>query len=157
MPLLALDNRFHLTGATRILNSILYSSSHGGLGEASAWLCLRQDIYVSLVSQQPLRTHLENFYNLQFLQDNDDCSWANKMIFLLAKILSCAFLESSPDNVATLQQLSDEVENWEITRPATFNPIKFIPHGKEKGERFPTIWMLSPFHGKRSTKQTPEG
>lgn len=140
------DNRFHLTGATRILNSSSSFCSSGGLGEAVAWLCLRQDIYISLVFQQPLRTNLENFRNSQSFRGTDDLSWANRMVHLLARLLSCAFLEHSASNSAMLQQLNDEVENWRSTKPVSFDPIKFRPPAQEIRDRFPTIWMLSPFH-----------
>jgi hypothetical protein len=46
-----------------------------------------------------------------------------------------------------LQQLSHEVENWKNTKPVSFDPIRFTPPSPEKSGRFPTVWMLSPFHG----------
>lgn len=142
------DNRFHLTGATRILNSMSSFCSSGGLGEAAAWLCLRQDIYVSLVSQTPLNTNLANFRSSQSFQRTDDLSWANRMVYLLAKVLSCAFLERSAANSAALEQVSDDVESWRSTRPASFDPIRFAPGSQENSGGFPLIWMLSPFHGR---------
>ena len=147
MILIVHDNRFHLTGATRILNSSSSFCSSGGLGEAVAWLCLRQDIYISLVSQQPLKTKLENFRKSSSFRSTDDLSWANRMVHLLARVLSCAFLERTVPNNAILQQLNDEVENWKNTKPVSFDPIKFTPPAPDKRSRFPTIWMLSPFHG----------
>ena len=150
MNLAVHDNRFHLTGATRILNSSSSFCSLGGLGEAVAWLCLRQVIYISLVFQQPLKTNLENFRKSQSFRGNDDLSRANRMVHLLARVLSCAFLENSTSNNAILQQLNDEVENWGSTKPVSFDPIKFRPPAQEIQSRYPTIWMLSPFHGKSS-------
>lgn len=145
--LMVADNRFHLTGATRIVNSMTSFRSSGGLGEAAAWLCLRQDIYISLVSQQPLRTRLENFDNSHSFRQQDDLAWANRMVFLLAKVLSCAFTEKSAANALKLRQMNHEVEKWKSTKPLTFEPIKFIQRKEDKDHRFPIIWMLSPFHG----------
>lgn len=129
------------------MNSISTFGSSGGLGEAAAWLCLRQDIYVSLVSQQPLRTHLENYNNSKTFQKNDDVSRANRMVFLLAKVLSYAFLPDQSTSMSMLQQIDQEVEEWNVTKPSTFEPIRFVSRSLEQNRAFPEIWLLSPVHG----------
>ena len=144
----AFDQRCHLIGTSRILNSCPTFGCSGGLGEAAAWLCLRQDIYISLVSQQPLKTHLENYHNSMTFLRNDDVSWANKIVFLLAKALSCAFHPESNVDAAALQQISEEIEDWERNKPTSFQPILFNSPNREEGRAFPQIWMLLPFHGK---------
>jgi hypothetical protein len=140
------DNRFHLAGATRILNSISSFVSSDGLSEAVAWLCLRQDIYISIISKQPLKTNLDQFHTSSSIQRENDMCWANKMVLLLASILSHAFAEASTFKQATLQQLTNDLEKWHSDKPLSFDPIKNIPRGKTRGNRLPTIWMLSPFH-----------
>jgi len=151
---LAYDKRCHLIGTTKIVNSISTFGCSGGLGEAAAWLCLREDIYVSLVSQQPLRTRLENYHDSKTFQKDDDVSWANRMVFLLAKVLSHAFrLPDSPNQADTAtaatswRQMDEEVENWKRAAPATFRPILFKPRSREQGRGLPEMWMLAPFHG----------
>lgn len=157
------DKRCHLLGTTRILNSVTQFGSSGGLGEAAAWLCLREDIYASLVSQQPLRTRLETYLRSSTFQRNDDVFWANRMVFLLAKVLSCAFREQQQQTPSdsgqqswneSLQLVDQEVEDWKRTRPSTFEPILFKPpcssrEEEQYGGGFPEIWMLAPFHGRR--------
>ncbi|XHG08615.1 hypothetical protein AWENTII_011709 [Aspergillus wentii] len=141
------DNQFHLTGTTRILNTVSSFGSSGGLGEAAAWLCLRQDIYISLTSQKPLRTDLQSFDSSDVFQRNDDFAWASRMVFLLAKVLKCAFShESSTAQRNVLRGIEGEVENWNITKPRTFNPIRFVPRSQERQMRFPSIWMLLSVH-----------
>jgi hypothetical protein len=119
----------------------------GGLREATAWLCLRQDIYISLISQQPLRANLRNFSLSAVFERNDDFSWAKKMVFLLSEMLSCAFKDSSASSSKSLQAIHQEVEDWKVSKPATFNPIRFVPPNQDKEHRLPEIWMLSPEHG----------
>ena len=118
----------------------------GGLGEATAWLCLRQEIYVSLVSQQPIRTKVLNFAKSTSLQKNDDTSWANRMVLLLANVLNAAFRDDAQHHDQNLQDLSDQVDGWMRDKPITFEPIKSIPRIKETANRFPVIWMLHPVH-----------
>lgn len=141
--LLGEDHQFHLTGTTHILNSVQHFGSSGGLGEAAAWLCLRQDIYVSLTTQRPLRTNLQNFHGSDIFTRNDDFAWSSRMVFLLAKVLQSAFSDESPDTA-----IGVEVEDWCTSKPYTFEPVRMVQRGPEIERRFPTIWMLLPVHGK---------
>ncbi|KEY77223.1 hypothetical protein BA78_8690 [Aspergillus fumigatus] len=88
--------------------------SSGGLGEAAAWLCLREDMYISLTSQSPLRTNLQSFERSDVFTRTDDFAWSNRMVFLLARILSCAFNEESRTrrSCASLKALEKEVDDW---------------------------------------------
>lgn len=146
---LAQDNQFHLTGTTRILNTMSSFGSSGGLGEAAAWLCLREDMYISLTSQSPLRTDLHSFERSDVFTRTDDFAWSNRMVFLLARILSCAFNEENRTRgfYASLKALEKEVDYWNASKPQTFHPVHFVPRGKDSGQRFPTIWTLLPVHG----------
>ncbi|KAJ6100263.1 hypothetical protein N7467_001798 [Penicillium canescens] len=135
------DNQFHLTGTTHILNTVSTFGSSGGLGEAAAWLCLRQDIYISLTTQRPLRTDLQSFYQSDVFRRNDDFAWSSRMVFLLAKVLQSAFTDS-----ATAHGIGAEIDEWYSTKPYTFEPVRFVPRGPEPDQRFPTIWMLLPVH-----------
>ncbi|PYH37599.1 uncharacterized protein BO87DRAFT_450815, partial [Aspergillus neoniger CBS 115656] len=139
------DNQFHLTGATRIMNTVSFGSS-GGLGEATAWLCLREDIHVWLISQKPLRTNLESFHRSDIFLRNDDFAWAARMVFLLAKVLKCAFNQMSSPEYTALQSIAQEVEDWNARKPPSFHPLRELPRGKDVSCRFPEMWMLLPVH-----------
>jgi hypothetical protein len=141
------DNQFHLTGTTHILNTVSNFGSSGGLGEAAAWLCLRQDIYVSLIVQKPLRTSLQNFDHSSVFRRDDDFAWSSRMVFLLAKVVQSAF--SRPSEVE-LNMIDDEVEVWYASKPHAFRPVRVEPCGPELDRRFPLIWMLLPVHGRLS-------
>ncbi|KAJ5112745.1 hypothetical protein N7532_000790 [Penicillium argentinense] len=141
IPSIGDDNQFHLTGTTHILNTISTFGSSGGLGEAAAWLCLRQDIYISLTTQQPLRTNLQSFLDSTVFDRDDDFAWSSKMVFLLAKALQGAFCADSDFN-----KTDNEIQEWFDSKPHTFEPIQVAPCGPELDRRFPTIWMLLPVH-----------
>lgn len=69
------------------------------------------------------------------------------MVFLLAKLLSCALLpEGNVDETGSLQ-VPDEIARWNEEKPVSFQPILFQSRSKEEGRLFPDIWLLSPFHG----------
>lgn len=101
---------------------------------------------MSLVSRQPLRTQVANFEHSTSSRKNDDSSWANRIVLLLAQILSIAFLDPTSGNDDQLKSLGDRVEAWMHDKPTTFEPIKFVPRNKAVEHRFPIIWMLHPFH-----------
>lgn len=115
---------------------------NGGLGEAAAWLCLREDIYVSLVKQRPLRSDLDTYLQSNVFRRDDDTAYANKMVFLLAKALKYAF----PCSEEKLEGIHREVDGWFDSKPPTFNPIYELKNS-EPGRLLPEIWLLSPFHG----------
>ncbi|GMG30872.1 unnamed protein product [Aspergillus oryzae var. brunneus] len=147
LPELGEDNQFHLTGTTRILNTVSSFGSSGGLGEAAAWLCLREDIYISLISQRPLRTELHRFSNSDVFHREDDFAWASRMVFLLAKVLKYAFNYDRTVNPSRLEDIGKEIENWNARKPSTFQPIQYVPRSNEVHRKFPGVWMLLPVHG----------
>lgn len=135
------DNRFHLEGVTQILNDASRFSFAGGLGEATAWLCLREDIYNSLTTQTFIRTNLTPFTNATWIQGESDSSWANRMILLLAELLSVAFLETA--EIDSLAEISSRICNWDQAKPDTYNPLFFLPKDRRSGRHLPEIWMLA--------------
>ncbi|KAH7152703.1 hypothetical protein EDB81DRAFT_432180 [Dactylonectria macrodidyma] len=140
------DKELHLTGTSRIVNSMSVFDFNGGLGEAAAWLSLREDIYISLVKQRPLKTDLETFLQSDVFRKGDDAAYANRMVFLLAKALGCAFSANEPCSSQSLESIRAEVDSWFESKPAAFNPIHEEPRSRPDGRLLPEIWVLSPFH-----------
>lgn len=140
------DKELHLTGTSRIVNSMSVFDFNGGLGEAAAWLCLREDIYISLTKQRPLKTDLETFLQSNVFRKGDDAAYANRMVFLLAKALGCAFSANEQCSTQSLESIRAEVDAWFDSKPAAFNPIHEERRSRPDGRLLPEIWVLSPFH-----------
>ena len=138
------DNRFHLEGVTRILNDVSAFASAGGLGEATAWLCLREDIYVSLVTQTPIRSSLAAFQTATWIQGDNDTAWANRMVLLLAELLSHAFADAARRD--SLAHVIGRIQEWDMLKPLSFNPIYFLPRHVAAGRHLPEVWMLGAAH-----------
>ncbi|KAF2475054.1 uncharacterized protein BDR25DRAFT_384596 [Lindgomyces ingoldianus] len=119
------DEQCHHFGTTRILNSISSFAADGGLRESASWVSLRQHIYVSLTTQQPLDLSLENYRHSSVFREYDDEAWANRAIFLFANVLKHVFegRESSPLSRDKWAELDAEVNEWERTKPWTFTPL----------------------------------
>lgn len=116
----------------------------GGLGEAAAWLCLREDIYIALTTQSPIKVEIESFRSSTSIRRNDDFAWANKMVLGLAVLLNRTFSE-----IATQEDLAaseEEIAEWARSKPAWFEPILFRARSPREDHYFPDIWMLAPHH-----------
>ncbi|KAJ4314863.1 hypothetical protein N0V94_006241 [Neodidymelliopsis sp. IMI 364377] len=136
------DEQCHHFGTARILNSISSFAADGGLRESASWVSLRQHIYVSLTSQQPLNLSLDNYRHSSVFHEFDDESWTNRIIFLFATVLQNIFEDSGEANTNSLTkekwvELHAEVDEWERTKPWTFCAIHVEP---DAGERFDGKW-----------------
>jgi hypothetical protein len=138
------DNRFHLEGISRILNTVPHFAAAGGLGEAAAWLCLREDIYVSLTTQSPINIRLDSFEDSSWIRRGDDHSWANKMVLILAHLLNRLFSASKAHDDLAISEA--EVANWDRSKPMSYYPIHSEARSRHAARALPNIWMLSPHH-----------
>ncbi|KAL4986595.1 hypothetical protein BDW68DRAFT_123644 [Aspergillus falconensis] len=141
----ATDEKCHWLGSTRLLNTMSKSASSGGLAEAISWQFLRQAIYACLVEYQPMQLNLENYEHSSVFQRMDDAAYANRIIFLCARIIQ---LRSEPDgysfNENDWQYLSDCVEQWYRGKPISWQPLKHQEANAGENQPFPELWMVSP-------------
>ena len=141
------DNRCHLLGSIRLLNLITSFSSSGGLGEAASWVILRQVIYISLVSKEPMSIRLENYKQSHSFLKQDDYSWTNIMVLLFAKVLLVAFMPQDDISIEDWVELEAAIEEWNVSKPETFNLLSLREGAPSKETPFPEIWMLNASHG----------
>lgn len=143
------DEQCHHFGTARILNSISSFAADGGLRESASWVSLRQHIYVSLTTQQPINLSLSNYRHSSVFRDGDDEAWANRAIFLFATILQHVFEEAAPAAAAHAHaltrdkwaELDADVDEWFRTKPWTFAPLYSDP---DAGAAFDGAWPELP-------------
>lgn len=138
------DNRFHLEGTSRILNMVPEFSKIAGVGEAACWLCLREDIYISLTTQTPIKTALHCFPECASIRRNDDQSWASKSILNLAVLLKGAFCDPADSSHLALSEA--EIADWDRLKPKSYQPIYFRARSRQERRYFPDVWTLLPYH-----------
>ncbi|KAL2436836.1 hypothetical protein ABEF95_014779 [Exophiala dermatitidis] len=119
------DERCHLFGTTRLLNSIASFAADGGLRESASWVSLRQHIYICLTSQHPLTINLTNYRHSNVFQNSDDESWANRIIFIFASILTHVFRPEGEQQLSVDQwnELDADVRSWDLSKPWHFAPL----------------------------------
>ena len=138
------DLRFHLEGTTRIFNMAPQFTSSEGLGEAAAWLCLREDIYVSLITQSPMNICTDSFYTAATILKGGDFAWTQRIVVHLAVLLSRAF--GAPADHGHLELSETDISQWDERKPISFIPIHFTPRSVRDGRSWPEVMMLSPHH-----------
>ncbi|KAF2113150.1 hypothetical protein BDV96DRAFT_579825 [Lophiotrema nucula] len=136
------DEQCHHLGTARILNSISSFAADGGLRESASWVSLRQHIYVSLTTQQPVSLSLENYRHSSTFCEYDDHAWANRIIFLFATVLQHVFVHNAVGSLSKDRwaELDTDVEEWNKTKPWTFSPL-FVDEiaGKEFNGSWPSL------------------
>ncbi|PSS28468.1 hypothetical protein M430DRAFT_132978 [Amorphotheca resinae ATCC 22711] len=137
----------HLTGTSVFANAQLEFGTWGGLGHAAFWVFVRQDIYMSLLSQRPLKVDLKGWedrlsFNLGF-EPTSDCTWANRMIWIVAEIVAFCFGDKNGSNWEAPRM---KTERWNLCRPKSFDPILYHPRDEKCGRLFPEIRLGHPWH-----------
>ncbi|KAJ5994595.1 hypothetical protein N7451_010319 [Penicillium sp. IBT 35674x] len=138
------DEKFHLLGSNRLINLMSRSASSGGLAEAVSWQFLRQAIYASIVQHQPLQLNLHNYECSTMFQRNDDAAVANMIVFHCAHIIHlCRDAPRLPVDEPTWHRISNSVEEWNRSKPPTWQPLRYQPPDTAADRPFPEIWMMS--------------
>ena len=140
----ATDQKCHLFGSNRLLNTMSKSASSGGLAEAVSWQFLRQAIYASVVQDQPLQLNMKNYERSSVFHRTDDAAYANVIIFLSARLIQECFGPASTVSEAEIHQLSQSVEQWYATKPVNWQPLQYQPADVNDNRPFPEIWVISP-------------
>jgi hypothetical protein len=138
----------HLTGTSVFANAQLEFHTWGGLGYAAFWKFIRQDIYLSILSQQPLKVNLHGWaqqlsFDLSF-GPADDCTWANRMIWIVAEIVVFCFGDK---NASSWNKSLMKTLRWNLCRPKTFDPILYIDRDVKAKRYFPEIKLAHSWHG----------
>lgn len=137
------DNHLHLDGTSRLIRAIPTFAHSGGLGEATCWQSLRQDIYICLARGVPPSLHLESFEQSSVFTFRDDAACANVIILCFAKILRFAYSGDHEDTSAW-NRLALDVEAWNDRRLRLFQAIYYEDFDTVANRPFPVVHMISP-------------
>jgi hypothetical protein len=140
------DPESHLSGASAFVNIQQRCISLGGLFESAFWIFVRQDIYAALVTQRPMKANLSAIaVDMDFdRNETDSCVWANRIVWLVADIVTLCFGGSA--SVKHWDALKTKVELWMSKKPDSFNPVYYRESDPEEGRPFPEIYMSQQWH-----------
>lgn len=149
------EEEYHRLGQTRLLNTMSFFASSGGMTEAASWLSLRQEIRVSFTTKQVLRISLQNYATSRAFLNEDEGSWANRIIFITAQVLANVFEEQHEIGREKWDILDAEVDEWNTRKPPSFEPLwteetvsttERVKTGIETESAFPEIIMSQGAH-----------
>ena len=117
----------------------------GSLSAASFWVGLRQEIYIAVITQQPVKVNLDHYVVDRSFTPADDYAWSNRAIVHLADVLNFCFGSETPSSSQWVS-LNEACKKWSRTRPTSFNP--YFYRARTNHLAFPEVWHGSSCHGK---------
>jgi hypothetical protein len=146
------DERCHLFGTARMVDSLAQLGTYTSLREAANWVALRQEIHIALTRRQPVSIALGAYHSSRYFCSNTDDAWGNRMVYLFARVLNFAFAPEGGSSKESWAELADEVEAWNATKPEHFAPLWLDLSPQRDGSPFPEILMLGGPQGEPSRK-----
>ncbi|KAI1770643.1 hypothetical protein F4818DRAFT_255674 [Hypoxylon cercidicola] len=143
VPTTGQDNYSHLLGIHAFVNVGDQYMVPGSLSAASFWVGLRQEIYIAVITQQPVKLSLDHYVVDRSFEATDDYTWSNRAIVLLADVLNFCF-GGNPSTPNHWTALDEATLRWSTTRPPSFNP--FFYRDRTSSLAFPEVWHGSSCH-----------
>lgn len=138
------DYHGHLLGIHAFVNVGDQYMIPGSLSAASFWVGLRQEIYIAVITQQPVKLNLNHYVVDRSFTPADDYTWSNRAIVHLADVLNFCFGSDTPSS-SQWASLDEACQKWSLTRPSSFDP--YFYRGRETPLVFPEVWHGSSCHG----------
>ncbi|KAI8712520.1 hypothetical protein NCS52_01350400 [Fusarium sp. LHS14.1] len=107
--------------------------------EAICWASLRLEIYLAILHQTSSIPTLHSSRINKTMQSDNDRSWANQILLLLAEIIEYCFGNNRDDS--RYDALLDELTEWTRSKPDSFTPI-FVSQ-PSNGQLYPEIWVYN--------------
>ncbi|KAM6507064.1 hypothetical protein FALCPG4_018454 [Fusarium falciforme] len=142
VPLIGTDHEGHLLGIQLFMNTPNTSTYPSSLRQASFWIGLRQEIYMSFVGQRPVKIKLDHLFIDRSFSSADDDTWANRIIIHCAEVINYCFGVGGR-NKNEYQDLIDYDQAWLRARPVSWLPIAYSEPNESMGEVFPYIAYLN--------------
>jgi len=144
-PIGATHTQGHILGTHFIVRARQDPASESSLREACLVIGLRQDIFISFVTQRSLRPLAGYCHIDRSIAPADDWTWAHRIIAHCADVLNYCYGDK-PHDVETWKALKSYADSWDSLKPASFTPIKDTAAGQSKGQIFPEKWYLNDCH-----------
>ncbi|RYP93629.1 hypothetical protein DL770_000261 [Monosporascus sp. CRB-9-2] len=126
------DYHGHLLGIHAFVNIGDQYMIPGSLSAASFWVGLRQEIYIAVVTQQPVKVNLDHFVVDRSFEPADDYTWSNRAVVHLADVLNFCFGEDPPSS-SHWDALNEASEKCSI-RPANSKSRYKPPAGDKEND-----------------------
>lgn len=145
----------HLDGLASLSSAMPSFLRNGGLAEAAAWIALRHDLFIAMMSKQAPKFRLEDFDRSSVFQKRaDPGGTAYKIILIWAKMLRHLYSPDPGSLFTTWQGLEDAVRNWYAKKG--FQPIFQQDANVDPDQPFPIISMINAPQGMQNFQTVPK-
>ncbi|KAK5999957.1 hypothetical protein QM012_005045 [Aureobasidium pullulans] len=136
----------HLDGFASLLTAIPNFLQSGGLAEASAWLALRHDLFMAMMTKRAPNISLNAYeHSNVFLRRPNPSADAYAIILIWAKILRRLYLTESDALPDTWPLLDKAVADWYVAKK--IEPLFHQDPNVDPDQPFPIISMTTAQHG----------
>jgi hypothetical protein len=157
------DQERHLSGLGALMKAsqapLELDPSSPTLSQAAFWVFVRQVLYNACVHQQSPNLA----FNLIVLPPppaddstiavKTETAWANTMTWICARVIRFCFGDTASFPATETREqrwleLSSALQDWQKSKPSTFEPILYSEPDHSGDSPFPEIWFTSDWHGK---------
>ncbi|KAJ5378319.1 uncharacterized protein N7496_005728 [Penicillium cataractarum] len=138
------DEECHLLGASALASAPAATS--GRLWKAAFWVYLRQDIYMAILGQRPIKTDLTICTTWANEEPTNDYEWSQAIMLIVADIIGFCFSTLWDDPAERWASLRERLDNWAFSRPASFEPYYYNERNMAAGRCFPDFWLFEQCH-----------
>lgn len=142
------DQECHLSGSKALVCASSPPPS-SGLRDAAFWVYLRQDIYMAILNQRPLKVDLSSIPSPDAAcqtPQSSDCLWARRMVAIMAHIVAFCFGDGDK-SVSKWDELRALAHDWAARKPSSFEPYYWRDRDVETGRYWPDYWLTADWHG----------
>lgn len=142
------DQECHLFGSSALV-AASSSPSSGCLREAAYWVYLRQDIYMAILNQRPMKVRLSSIPIPEAASPGShffECVWAKRMVAIMARIVAFCF-GNGEKSVSEWDDLRSLAHDWNARKPSSFEPYYYRERNLEAGRYWPDYWLTADWHG----------
>lgn len=139
------DAEQHLFGAS--VFTATYSSASGSLWKAAFWLCLRQDIYMAVLCQRPIKLDMSSIWIDSSFLPAEDCEWSHLISLIVADIVCFCFSSSADRTCDRWRALEEKILEWHLRRPSSYEPYFYRDRAVSESRYFPDHWHSTQWHG----------
>ncbi|OOO04844.1 hypothetical protein OAory_01111810 [Aspergillus oryzae] len=150
---LSQDQQRHILAGSVYINSHPDCGLAGGLAEASFWAFVLQDVQCALATRRPLRLATSSLEKgllptWEYRSYPTERDWAHRALWLLAETINYCYGPSTAAHMPPVisDVLKRKICDWEMQRPAIFQPLHFSPADSSSGRPFPALWFTSTSH-----------
>lgn len=157
------DQERHLSGLGALMQAsqapFELDPSSPTLSQAAFWVFVRQVLYNACVNQQSPSLDFNLIVlpppssNASVITVKTETAWANTITWICARVIRFCFGDTaSLPGTETREQrwleMSRAVQDWQNSKPGTFEPIWYKEPDYSVDNPFPEIWFTSGWHGK---------